>query len=61
MGGAILSLIMLTGADAWLDGLRERVAADLRAGRPLVVEAHVALCDNSVIRCGGHGLGLLLS
>jgi len=44
-------------ADEALDGLRDRVAEDLRAGRPLVVEAHVALCDNRVIRCGGHGLG----
>jgi hypothetical protein len=43
--------------DAWLAALQDRVAADLRAGRPLVVHAHVALCDNSIIRCGGHGLG----
>ncbi len=55
----ILSCASVAAADenAWLDGLRDRVAADLRAGRPLVVEAHVALCDNAVIRCGGHGLG----
>jgi hypothetical protein len=38
-------------------GLRERVAQDLRAGKPLTIEAHVALCDNGVIRCGGRGLG----
>src|SRR4051794_39075354 len=37
--------------------LRARVAADASLGKPLVVEAHVALCDNSIIRCGGHGLG----
>src|SRR5689334_21751746 len=53
----LLLLCSNAGAEPWLDGLRERVAADLRAGRPVVVEAHVALCDNTVIRCGGHGLG----
>jgi hypothetical protein len=44
-------------ADAWLGALLDRVAADLRTGRPLVVHAHVALCDNSIIRCGSRGLG----
>jgi hypothetical protein len=44
-------------ADAWLDGLYQRIAADLGAGRPLVVHAHVPLCSNDIIRCGGHGLG----
>src|SRR5688572_8159678 len=44
-------------ADAWLDGLYDRIAADLSAGRPLVVHAHVPLCSNEIIRCGGHGLG----
>jgi hypothetical protein len=44
-------------ADAWLDALHDRVAADLGAGRPLVVHVHVALCDSSIIRCGGRGLG----
>jgi hypothetical protein len=43
--------------EAWLEALRARVAADAAAGRPIVVQAHVALCDNAVIRCGGHGLG----
>jgi hypothetical protein len=46
-----------TAADGWLDALHDRVAADLRAGRPLVVHAHVALCDNSIIRCGSRALG----
>ncbi len=44
-------------AEAWLDGLYARVAADLRAGRPLVVQVHTPLCSNDLIRCGGHGLG----
>jgi hypothetical protein len=44
-------------ADAWLDGLYDRAAADVRAGRPIVVEAHVALCDNRVIPCGSRRLG----
>lgn len=42
---------------AALAALQDRVAADVRAGRPLVVQAHVALCSNDTIRCGGHGLG----
>ena len=44
-------------AGGWLDALHDRVAADLKAGRPLVIHAHVALCDNSIIRCGSRGLG----
>jgi hypothetical protein len=40
-----------------LDGLYDAAAADVRAGRPLAVEVHVALCDNSIIACGGRGLG----
>lgn len=43
--------------DAWLDGLTERVVADLAAGRPLVIEVHVPLCDNTIIRCGNAKLG----
>jgi hypothetical protein len=27
------------------------------AGRPIVAEVHVGLCDNRILRCGGHGLG----
>ena len=44
-------------AEAWLSGLYDEVAADLVAGRPLVVEVHVPLCDNDVLRCGGGRLG----
>jgi hypothetical protein len=40
-----------------LSKLRERVAEDLRHGKPLVIETHVALCSNDQIRCGGRGLG----
>ncbi len=43
--------------EQWLDDLYDRVADDIKAGRPLVVHAHVPLCDNDIIRCGGHGLG----
>jgi len=46
-----------TDPDAWLDALRKRVDDDVAAGKPLVVQAHVALCSNDIIRCGGHGLG----
>lgn len=44
-------------AEEWLDGLTARVVADLAAGRPLVVQAHVPLCDNDVIPCGNARLG----
>ena len=43
--------------DAWLTGLTDRVVTDLAAGRPLVVEVHVPLCDNTIIRCGNKKLG----
>ena len=42
---------------AQLERLHDRVASDLKAGRPFVAQVHVALCDNRIIRCGGHGLG----
>ncbi|HZS38425.1 MAG TPA: hypothetical protein VFF06_16435 [Polyangia bacterium] len=46
------------GADPpGLDALYDRVAKDARAGRPLVVQVHVALCDNHQLVCGGRGLG----
>ena len=44
-------------AEAWLDGLTARVVADLADGKPLVVQAHVPLCDNDVIPCGNARLG----
>jgi len=43
--------------EAWLDALYEDVARDLASGRPLVVQVHVPLCDNDIIRCGNAGLG----
>ena len=42
---------------AWLAGLQDGVAKDLLAGRPLVIETHVALCDNRIIPCGNLGNG----
>ncbi len=44
-------------ADRWLDGLQDRVAEDLAAGAPLVVQVHVPLCDNRILRCGNRKLG----
>jgi hypothetical protein len=44
-------------AVGWLDGLTARVVADVTAGKPLVVQAHVPLCDNDVIPCGNARLG----
>ncbi len=40
-----------------VDGLYDATAPELAAGRPLVVEVQVALCDNAIIDCGGRGLG----
>ena len=43
--------------EAWLAGLADRVIEDLAAGKPLVVEVHVPLCDSSIIPCGNAKLG----
>jgi hypothetical protein len=43
--------------DGWLRDLQADARADIAAGKPVVVQVHVPLCDNSIIRCGGHGLG----
>ncbi len=43
--------------DTWLGDLTGRVIADVKAGKPLVVEVHVPLCDNTVLRCGNAKLG----
>ena len=40
-----------------LTPLYKRIAKDLKAGKPLVVTLHVALCDNRVIACGNRRLG----
>jgi hypothetical protein len=37
--------------------LQARVEAEVRAGKPLTVRAHVALCDNSMLACGNARLG----
>jgi hypothetical protein len=46
-------------AGATLDSLYQRIASDIKGGKPLVITVHVALCDNGVIWCGlgGHGNG----
>ena len=46
-----------TTEDAWLTTLTDRVVDDLKAGKPLVAEVHVPLCDNTIIRCGNAKLG----
>jgi hypothetical protein len=46
-----------TTEDAWLAGLTDRVVADLSAGKPLVVEVHVPLCERTIIDCGNQKLG----
>jgi hypothetical protein len=60
----VLAIVLVTTgpvaarpADDWLAGLTDRVIADLGAGKPLVVEVHVPLCDSSIIACGNAKLG----
>jgi hypothetical protein len=52
----ILLLASTARADSF-DALTGRVLEDLRAGRPLVVQVHVPLCDNDVLACGNARLG----
>ena len=44
-------------AEAWRAGLTDRIVGDLAAGKPLVIQVHVPLCDNDVIPCGNARLG----
>lgn len=44
-------------AEAWRADLEARVIADLAAGRPLVVQVHVPLCEKTIIPCGNARLG----
>lgn len=57
----LFAAILLSGATPahsdGLDALYDRIAVDLRAGKPLVVTVHVALCDKSIIPCGNRTLG----
>ncbi|MEO7094237.1 MAG: hypothetical protein ABI175_13360 [Polyangiales bacterium] len=61
----VLSLFALTTTAAaapmqeetWLGGLTDRVVADAKAGKPLVVEVHVPLCEGTIIACGNKKLG----
>lgn len=46
-----------TQEESWLGGLTDRVVADAKAGKPLVVEIHVPLCESTIIACGNKKLG----
>jgi hypothetical protein len=56
-GGAPAGAASRAEAEGWLDRLYDAAAADLRAGRPLVIQVHVPLCSNDIIRCGNPRLG----
>lgn len=43
--------------ETWLANLTDRVVADAAAGKPLVVEIHVPLCEGTIIACGNAKLG----
>lgn len=59
----MIAMMVLAGSasasttDDWLTGLTDRVIEDITAGKPLVVEVHVPLCDSSIIACGNAKLG----
>jgi hypothetical protein len=61
----VLPLLLLATAaraappseEAWLDTLDARIADDLAAGKPLVVQVHVPLCDNRILACGNTRIG----
>jgi hypothetical protein len=62
MRAIIVGLVVCVAAAARaepsaLDALYDAVAPELIAGAPLIVDVEVALCDNTIIECGGHGLG----
>ncbi len=46
-----------TTADGWLAALDDRVVADLAAGKPLVIQVHVPLCERTILQCGNRKLG----
>lgn len=50
-------LVIAALATDWFDGLTSKVIEDITAGKPLVVEVHVPLCDNQFTRCGNAKLG----
>ena len=52
-----IALCRVAHADSDFEALRDRVIADLAAGKPLRVEVHVPLCDSSIIACGNAKLG----
>ena len=61
---ALLVLLVLatnaaaaTTTDTWLEGLTDRVIKDLEAGKPLLVEVHVPLCQSGITACGNAKLG----
>jgi hypothetical protein len=46
-----------TDENTWLESLTTDVIADLAAGKPIVVEVHVPLCESTIIPCGNAKLG----
>lgn len=56
---ALLALVPtpLPSPSSSLPPLLDRIALSARSGAPVVAVAHVALCDNAHVRCGGRGRG----
>jgi len=57
LDGRVAQAQKASEAERWLDALYDEMAPELAAGRPLVVQVHVPLCDNDVLRCGRGRLG----
>jgi hypothetical protein len=53
----VLLVCSATGATEDLSAVQSAIADSVRASHPVVIQVHLALCDNTVIRCGGAGLG----
>jgi len=48
----LLSFTYRGTARADFAALQHRVADDAQAGKPIVVDVHVALCEKTIIDCG---------
>ena len=57
VGLVVCTAVAARAQPAAIDALYDAVAPELVAGKPLVVDVQVALCDNTIIECGGRGLG----
>jgi hypothetical protein len=53
----IASPVDAKATDDWFGALTDKVVKDVAAGKPLVVEVHVPLCQSGITACGNAKLG----